>query len=281
MKEIILRNGINVPLIGIGTWQITDRDTVMNVINDAYELGYRLVDTAAAYSNEISIAKAIENAGIPRGQIIISDKVWNSSRGYEGVQDACKRSLKKMKTDYFDMYLVHWPASKKLYPDWAEINADTWRGMERLYSEGLVKAIGVCNYNISHLEELRKTAEIMPFVDQVEFHPGYIQSELFDYCKRNNICLEASSPLGNGQILNNKEIIKIAEKHTKTPAQVCLNWAIKKEIIVIPKSTSRKRIEENINVFNFELDLDEEKILDEMAYCGGIGLNPDEVTEFG
>ena len=142
MNFISLRNGVELPQIGIGTWQITDREIMSSVISDAYSLGYRFIDTAAAYSNEISIAKAIEKAGIPRNELILSDKVWNTARGYTEVQEACKKSLKKMKTDYFDLYLVHWPASMKLYDNYKEINGETWRGMERLYKDGFVRAIG-------------------------------------------------------------------------------------------------------------------------------------------
>ena len=155
---------MELPKIGLGTWQITDRELMKDIISNAYECGYRLIDTAAAYSNEIAIAKAIEAAGIPRDTLIISDKVWNTNRGFLQVQEACKKSLKKLKTDYLDLYLMHWPASKKLYADWKDINADTWRGMEQLYKEGVARAIGVCNFKQHHMEALKESAEIMPFI---------------------------------------------------------------------------------------------------------------------
>ena len=276
-----LRNGVKLPQIGLGTWQITDRTVMGAVIKEAAEQGYQLIDTAAAYSNEIAIAKAIAAAEIPRERLLISDKVWNTCRGYNETQEACKRSLKKLKMEYFDLYLIHWPASPKLHPDWAEINADTWRGMEQLLCDGLVRAIGVCNFKVHHLEELAKTAEVMPFINQIELHPGMSQEDIVSYCSDNDILVEASSPLGNGQILGNQIIAEISEKHKKNPAQVCLRWIIQNGHIAIPKTQNIERLKENIDVFDFELSEQEMREIDKIPYCGGIGLDSDEVTEFG
>ena len=281
MREKILRNGVKIPTIGMGTWQITDREAMKQVIANGYELGYHLIDTAAAYSNEISIAKAIEAKGISRDQIFITDKVWNTSRGYLEAQEACKRSLKKLKTDYLDLYLIHWPASPKLHMDWNELNAETWRGMEKLYHDGLVRAIGVCNYNVRHLNELKKTADVLPFVDQIEFHPGFSRTDIVDYCNDSDIMIEASSPLGHGEILDNDTILKIAYEHNRTAAQVCLRWAVQKGIIVIPKTEKKERLSENMEIFDFELDEKETEEIDQLGYCGGLGLDPDKVTDFG
>lgn len=277
MNVFTLRNGVQLPQIGFGTWQITDRELMKVLIAEAYAAGYRLIDTAAAYSNEIAIAKAI--ADLPRENLILSDKVWNTSRGCEAVQEACKRSLRKLKTDYFDMYLIHWPASMKSHEDWAEINADTWRGMEQLYRDGLVRAIGVCNFKIHHLEELKKTAEIMPYINQVEFHPGMAQKELLNYCKNQKIQLEASSPLGNGAILQNQLLTGIGKKYGKTSAQICLRWAVQQDIIVIPKTSQVFRLKNNLEIYDFELSLDEMNQIREIPYCGGIGIDPDEGVE--
>ena len=170
MEYVKLRNGVEMPQIGLGTWQITDRNKMAEIVESAYQAGYRLIDTAAAYSNEIALAKALAAAEIKRTEMFLSDKVWNTSRGAAAVRDACGKSLKKLKTEYLDLYLIHWPASMKLYPDWAEINADTWRGMEQLYKDGFVRAIGVCNFKEHHLMALEKTAEIMPMVNQLELH---------------------------------------------------------------------------------------------------------------
>ncbi len=277
MNVFTLRNGVRLPQIGFGTWQITDRELMKTLIAEAYAAGYRLIDTAAAYSNEIAIAKAI--ADLPRENLILSDKVWNTSRSCEAVQEACKRSLRKLKTDYFDMYLIHWPASMKSHEDWAEINADTWRGMEQLYRDGLVRVIGVCNFKIHHLEELKKTAEIMPYINQVEFHPGMAQKELLNYCKNQEIQLEASSPLGNGAILQNQLLMDIGKKYGKTSAQICLRWAVQQDIIVIPKTSHVFRLKNNLEIYDFELSLQEMNKIRKISYCGGIGIDPDEGVE--
>lgn len=281
MREILIGNGIKIPCIGLGTWQITDRELLGSIIGEAYDVGYRLIDTAAAYINEIALSKAISENGLSREELFLSDKVWNTSRGYEAVQEACKKSLKKLKTDYLDLYLIHWPASPKLYPNWSEINADTWRGMEQLYKDGLVRAIGVCNFKVHHLEELLKGVEIKPFVNQVEMHPGLNQKELLDYCRGKDIIIEASSPLGNGQILSNPVLMEMATEKQKTVAQLCLRWGIQKGAIVIPKSSNPARIKQNIDIFDFELTEEEIKRINNIPYCGGIGIDSDEVVEFG
>ncbi len=281
MKYKELSNGNVIPYIGLGTWQLTDRVALADLIGTAYEAGYRLIDTAAAYCNEIAISKAIQSNGICREDLFISDKVWNTSRGYEAVRKACYASLKKLKTDYLDLYLIHWPASMKLYSDWREINADTWRGMESLYEDGVVRNVGVCNFKVHHLEELKKTAKIMPVIDQVELHPGLNQDELIAYCKKEIISIEASSPLGNGQILENDVLKKISDEKSVSPSQIALRWEYQKEVITIPKTSDASRLRSNIDIFGFSLSDDEMKLIDEIPYCGGIGLDPDEVTEFG
>ncbi len=281
VDSIKLRNEVKLPSVGLGTWQINDKDLMSEVISCAYDSGYTLFDTAASYSNEIALSKAIARAGIPREKILLSDKVWNTCRGYEQTIEACKKSMKKLKTDYLDLYLVHWPASVKLYTDWAQINADTWRGMERLYKDGLVRAIGVCNFKTHHLEKLKETAEIMPFINQIEYHPGFTQYELVTYCRENYIQIEASSPLGNGRILENDQIKEIALSIGKSAAQICLRWGVQNGSIVIPKSSDKDRIMQNIDIFDFELTEGQMKILSELPFCGGLNLDSDKITEFG
>lgn len=276
-----LRNNIQLPQIGLGTWQITNRDVVSEVIAHAFNAGYRLIDTAAAYSNEMAIAKAIAALGLPREEYYLADKAWNTSRGYAEVQEACKRSLRKLKTEYLDLYLIHWPASMKLYTDWAKINAETWRGLEELYRQGLVRAIGVCNFKVHHLEELKKTAEIMPHINQIECHPGMNQQEVTDYCHNHGIVVEASSPLGNGQILSYEGFLNISSKYGKTAAQLCIRWLVQRGLMAIPKSVRLDRLKENIDIFDFEIEEDDMRIIGEMPYCGGIGIDADEVKAFG
>lgn len=281
METVKLRNGIEIPRVGIGTWQLTDRELLKQIITKAYEEGYRLIDTAAAYSNEISLSRVIAEAGMPRNELIITDKVWNTGRGYDAVQDACKRSLKKLKTDYIDMYLIHWPASMKMYPDWEEINAETWRGMETLLKAGFVRTIGVCNFKTHHLEALGKTAEVMPFVNQIEYHPGMNQEDIYDYCVRNEIQVEAYSPLGNGQIMKNQLLRDIASRKGKTVAQICLRWEVQKNVVMIPRTSKVERLKENLHIFDFELTDDEMRLIDAIPYCGGLGIDPDGMLEFG
>lgn len=281
MNTIHLHNDVLMPQIGLGTWQITGRGAMAELLDAAWQVGFRLIDTAAAYNNEMAIGKALETLALPREELFLSDKVWNTCRGYGKVQDACRRSLKKLKTDHLDLYLIHWPASPKLYPNWRELNADTWRGMEALYREGLVRAIGVCNFKVHHLEELSKTAEIPPMVNQLECHPGLPQMEVLTYCQEKDIAVEASSPLGNGQILSNMVLQEIASSHSRTTAQICLRWALEKGLIVIPKTADPARLAENFAVEDLSLAESEIQRIDQIPYCGGLNIDPDEVTEFG
>lgn len=281
MNQIKLSNGMHIPQIGLGTWQVTDKEVMRELLDNAYRTGYRLIDTAAAYSNEMAIGQALQKLSLVREELFLSDKVWNTYRGYDNVRKACEKSLKKLKTDYLDVYLIHWPASPKLYPDWAEINADTWRGMESLYLEGKVRAVGVCNFKAHHLTVLKKTAKVMPMINQLEFHPGMMQEDTAAFCRAEGIVVEASSPLGNGQILQNETLQKIAGKKNRTTAQVCLRWAVQKGAVVIPKTVNPDRLAMNRNIFDFELDGQEIEAIDKIPYCGGIGIDPDEVTAFG
>lgn len=281
MIELDLANGVKIPQIGMGTWQINDKDILQELIKEAHELGYSLLDTAAAYSNEMVIGKAWTQLGIKREGLFLSDKVWNSNRGFEAVQSACRKSLKKLKTDYLDLYPIHWPASPKLYDDWKILNAETWRGMEQLYQEGLVRAIGVCNFKSHHLDALSKTAQVMPMINQVEFHPGMPQQDLISYCRERGICVEASSPLGNGAVLANVQLKELAKVKDKTVAQICLRYGVEKGLVILPKTTSPSRLRENLAVYDWELSDEEIRMIDAIPYCGGIGIDPDEVTEFG
>lgn len=281
MRNVQLQNGVGLPSLGLGLWQVTEREQMYSLIAAAYERGYRLFDTAAAYSNEMSLGAAISKQGIPREQIFLCDKAWNTSRGYEQVQAACKKSLRKLKTDYLDLYLLHWPASPKLYPNWKEINAETWGGMEALYKQGLVRAIGVCNFKVHHLQQLLSSADIVPMVDQIELHPGMPQTEVMAYCWEHGIMPEASSPLGNGQILKNGSLREVASQLGRTVSQICLRWELQKGAIVIPKTSKIHRLSENMDVFDFELTGEQMDQIDAIPFCGGLAIDADEVTGFG
>ena len=271
---------LNIPDIGLGTWKITDRQEVYLIIENAYKCGYRLFDTAAAYMNEMAIGKALKDIRIPREELFIQDKLWNTCYGYEEAQNACKKSLRKLKLDYLDLYMIHWPATAKQYSDWHEINSETWRGLEKLYKEGIVRGIGVCNFKTHHLIELCKTAEILPSVNQLEFHPGMLQNETVSYCKEAGIQVEASSPLGNGQILKNEVLCEIARSKGVSTARICLRWGLQHGAIVIPKTTDVVRLKENFQIYNFNLSDSEMKVMDELSFCGGLGIDSDEVTSF-
>lgn len=279
MKTVQLRNDVLLPMIGAGTWKITDREQMRDVVRAAYQCGYRLFDSAAAYCNEMVLGKALAELQLPRDEIIMQDKLWNTCYGYENAQTACKRSLKKLKTEYLDVYLIHWPASSRQYDNWEEINAETWRGMEQLYKDGLVRAIGVCNFKIIHLEALNKTATILPFINQIECHPGMPNKEIAEYCAQRKIQLQASSPLGNGQILGNESLLKIAGESGITVAQLCLKWGIERGYIVLPKTVTPERLRENIDSEKISLNAEAMHILDNMPFCGGLAIDSEEAGD--
>ena len=186
---ITLANGVKMPCIGYGTWQTPDGDVARQCVSEAIRLGYRHIDTAAAYGNEESVGAGIREAGIAREDLFLTTKHWISNRGYEKTILACEESLRKLGVDYLDLYLIHWPAVKKIADNWEEINADTWRGFEKLYKDGKIRAIGVSNFLPSHLESLKSRSTIKPMVNQIEFHPGYMQNEPADYCRAEGIAL--------------------------------------------------------------------------------------------
>ena len=280
MKELQLRNGQILPLIGAGLWKIRDRQLVTQVVGYAWECGYRLFDTAAAYGNEMALGKAFQDLHLPRDQVIIQDKLWLTCYGYKESQDACKRSLKKLKTEYLDVYFMHWPASVFQKNNWEEINAETWRGMEKLYQEGYVRTIGVCNFKLHHLKALAQTALLLPFILQLESHPGMWDQEMELYCRENKIQIQASSPLGNGQLLNNNLLSEASLKSNATSAQLCLKWGMEHGYVVLPKTTNPVRMKENFASQQIELSNDIMQFLDNLPFCGGLAIDSDEVINF-
>lgn len=280
MEKVQLKNGLCLPAVGLGTWKITDRQEMLAVIENAYAFGYRLFDTAAAYTNEMALGKALKELQLPREELFIQDKLWNTCYGYEEAQEACKRTLRKLKLDYLDVYMIHWPATPKLFENWNIVNAETWRGLEKLYKEGYVRAIGLSNFKPHHLDELYKTAEVLPHINQIEFHPGMLQHEILAYCGKHEIQLEASSPLGNGQVLTNTLLCEMAKNKGVSTARLCLKWELKHGAIVIPKTTNVSRLKENIQINDFDLTDGEMQVIDNLTFCGGLGIDPDEVTNF-
>ena len=276
MENMKLNNGYMIPEIGYGTWQSPDSEVTVNGVKAAIAFGYRHIDTAAAYKNEESVGEGIKESGIARKDLFVTSKVWNTQRGYEKTIAAFEKTLSDLDLDYLDLYLIHWPASKKDYENWEEINLETWRAMTDLYKAGKIKAIGVSNFKPHHLEALMKT-EVKPMVNQIEFHPGFMQEETVKYCRENGILVEAWSPLGTGRMLTNPDLQEIASHYGKSVAQICIRWCIQHDVLPLPKSVTPSRIEENSNVFDFEINAEDMQRIDALENFGGSGLDPDEV----
>ena len=276
MKYINLYNGVKVPEIGFGTWHIKEEKTLENSISWALESGYKHIDTASKYCNEEFIGKTLKKLKIPRDEIFITSKLWNTDKGYNQTIKAFNETLKRLKTDYLDLYLIHWP---KKYKNWKEDNIETWKAMEMLYKQGKIKAIGVSNFLVQHLEALLKDIDIPPMINQIEYHPGFMQKETVEYCKKNNIIIEAWSPLGSGSMLDNEQLKEIANKYNKSVAQICIKWCLQNGIVTLPKSTNKDRIKENINVYNFNISTDDMNFINSMECFSSSGLNPNKIFE--
>lgn len=273
-----LNNGVEIPSVGLGTWQTPDGETAVKAICSAVGAGYRHIDTAAAYANEKSVGEGIRACLVPRGELFITSKVWNTMRGYDKAMRGFERTMEDLSLDYLDLYLIHWPASVKDYADWKDVNRGTWRAMETLYKEGRIRAIGLSNFFVSHLEALLDTAEIKPAVNQIEYHPGLTRPEVVDFCKRNDILVQAWSPLGTGRMLESPALSAIAAKYEKSIAQLCIRWVLQNDILPLPKSVSPARIAENYDVFGFAISDGDMAAINAMPYFGGSGLHPDEIT---
>ncbi len=257
----VLNNGVKIPCIGFGTWQSTGEEAYNSVLW-ALESGYRHIDTAAVYKNEEMVGKAIKDSGISREEIFITTKLWNDVRGYEDTKAACLESMRKLGVDYLDLYLIHWPNPVKYRENHLALNVESYRAMEDLVKEGKIRAIGVSNFLIHHLEDLMKNVTIKPQVNQIKLHPGLIQKEVCEFCERNNILLEAYSPLGTGKIFEVQELAKLAEKYGKSIAQICIRYSLQKGFLPLPKSTHKERIIQNSEVFDFELSKEDMDIID-------------------
>ena len=275
-SRLELSNGVGIPCVGYGTWQTPSGDVARDSVRKALELGYRHIDTATVYGNEASVGEGIRLSGVKREDVFVTTKQWTDVRGCAATVAAAEKALATLGVDYLDLYLVHWPAVAKLTPDWADLNADTWRGFEKLYRDGKVRAIGVSNFMPEQLEALKATAEVMPMVDQVEFHPGYIQRNVLDYCAANGIQVEAWSPIGSGRLLADPLVTKIGAAHGKSSAQTCVRYAIQHGVLPLPKSIHAERIAANADVFDFALSEEEMAALDAMPETGYSGYHPDD-----
>jgi diketogulonate reductase-like aldo/keto reductase len=252
----LLNNGVKIPRLGLGVYQTPPGESTLRAIKYALKIGYRHIDTAWLYGNEIDVGRAIRESGIEREEIFITTKVWNSDQGYQSTLAACDRSLKLLGLPYVDLYLIHWPVEGR--------GKDTWKAMIQLLNEGKTRAIGVSNFEVFHLQEIFQNFDVIPSVNQVEFHPFLFQEKLLEFCKNSNIQLEAYSPLTRGQRLNHHILVGLAKKYGKSSAQILIRWNLQHGLVVIPKSIHENRIRENIQVFDFQLEETDMKLLNSL-----------------
>ena len=271
----VLSNGVKLPCLGYGTWQSPKEDARKGV-KTAIDLGYRHIDTAFAYGNEDAVGEGIRDSGIARDELFVTTKHWITDRGYEKTIKAVETSLKNLGLDYVDLYLIHWPCVGKVTPEWKEINAATWRGFEKMYKDGKIRAIGLSNFEKKHVEALMETAEIAPMVNQIEFHPGYTQMDNVKYSKEFGMAVEAWSPLGSGAVLKDEFLGGIAAKYGKSTAQLCIRFALQNDVIPMPKSVTPERIKQNMEVFDFEISDEDMKAIAAMPELGFSGFRPEE-----
>lgn len=277
MNYLTLHNNVQLPAIGFGTYKLQEGKECFESVKFALENGYRHIDTAAVYENEKSVGDAIRQSGIRQEELFVTTKVWNTERGYETTLKAFDESMERLGLDYLDLYLIHWPANAKQYQDPKGLNAATWRAMEQMYKDGRVRSIGVSNFLSSHLGDLLETAEIVPMVNQIEYHPGYTQQATVDLCRQHNIVVEAWSPLGRGRVLDEPLLTELAKKYNVTTGAICLQFALQQGICVLPKSATPQRIIDNFSV-HVELSPEDIERIRQLPESGFSGLNPDDVT---
>lgn len=269
VPSLTLHDGVEVPQLGLGVWQVAPEDT-QRVVEEALAAGYRHVDTAAAYRNEKGVGAAIAASGLPRDEVFVTTKLWNEQQGYDSALATFEKSLGRLGLDRVDLYLIHWPAPPQ------DRFVDTWRAFERIREEGRARTIGVSNFRAEDIERLDRETDFLPTVNQVELHPRFHQSELRAWHRRHGIATEAWSPLGQGRLFGEPAVVEIAERHGRSPAQAILRWHLQLGNVVIPKSATPERIRENIDVFDFELDDEEMAAFGELDT--GVRSGPDPAT---
>lgn len=271
-----LSNGVEIPCIGFGTYKAAEKDNA-DIIRMAIDAGYRYFDTASFYGTEPFVAKAIESSGIEREKFFLTSKVWKDEMGYEATKKALERTLWNLKTDYLDLYLIHWPLPTPDSKDWKELDIATWKAMEELYKEGKVRAIGLSNFLPHHIMNIQKNCEVEPMVNQIEFHPGYTQEAVLRFCRENDILVQAWSPLGRQRVLKDALVTELAEKYQVSSARLCLRFALQKGVIPLPKASAMERMKENQDIFSFNIEETDMYRLETMPQTGWSGEHPDRV----
>ena len=271
IKKISLSNSVSIEQLGFGTFKIVEQQEANNAVMTALSNGYRSFDTAQLYNNEKILGEAFVNSGVARQELFLTTKVSNLNQGYEQTLKSFEQSLKDLQTDYLDLFLVHWPLKNHFF--------DTWKAIEQLYETKMVRAIGVCNFHQSHFELLKTRANIKPMINQIEIHPYLVQKELIEYLNKEQIAIEAWSPLARGRVVDDPLLINIGQKYQKSSSQVTLRWHVQKDLIVIPKSVNPLRIAENMQIFDFELTDTEMQQIDSLNEDFRTGPNPDDVYQ--
>lgn len=264
---IALANGVEMPMLGLGTYKTAEGEEVIGAVSAALEVGVRSIDTASLYGNEAGLGRGVRESGIPRTDVFITTKLWNNDQGYSTTRAALERSLENLGSDYVDLYLIHWPV--------IETMREAWRAMEDALEEGLTRAIGVSNFMPHHLDDLSASARVRPMVNQFEFHPRLQQPEVVEYCRQRDIVVESWRPIMRGLVGEIGEVARIAATHDRSAAQVAIRWILQKGIVVIPKSSRPERIRENFDVFDFKLTAEEMAVMDSLDRGERMGQDPD------
>lgn len=270
----VLSNGVKIPCVGFGTWKLSNDQQSVDTIKTAIDCGYRHIDTAFAYNNEAAVGKAVRECGLKRNELFVTSKLDNPDHGYEKTLKEFDMTMNNLGLDYLDLYLIHWPRPIMYHDNWKQVNEGTWRAFEELYNSGKIKAIGVSNFLEHHIDALLETAKIAPMVDQLELHPQYVQREAVNYCKDHRMIVEAWSPLIKGQ-MSHPLLVELAKRHNKSVAQLLLRWSIQHGFLPLPKASTKERMLENANIFDFELSSDEIEELKELEAFGLTGHHPD------
>ncbi len=277
MNKIVLSNGVEIPEIGFGTWKAPTGEVTIEAVKTAIECGYTHIDCASIYGNEKEVGIAIKESKVARETLFITGKLWNDIRGYQETIDAFNKTLEDLQLDYLDLYLIHWPRPKKYHDNYIEKNRESWKAMEYLYKQGKIKAIGVSNFKVHHIEEIMENCEIKPMVNQIEFHPSCLEKEIREFCKKENIVVTGYSPLANGKVFECKELVEFAEKYDVSIAQLCVKYALQHDVIPLVKSVTKERIKSNLDLDFIITSEDMEKI-DGITTCGGSYQDSDNIS---